>query len=163
MLADLLALLVAAGALVAIDRDLTRGPASPGARRSPWWSLPFVLFAGLSLFVAARAPRGRHPFRFDVDLSWEDVGRSLTKVQHLRGYAVLVLLAVVAFGARHLLAAFATTMALGVACELAQTTVVGHNARLADLAPNLVGGLVSLAVVAGLRRLRGGGLRNAER
>lgn len=42
---------------------------------------------------------------------------------------------------------------LGLTWELAQTTVVGHNARLADLAPNLTSGLVCLAAVAALRQI----------
>ncbi len=80
-------------------------------------------------------------------------GVPYTKVPHLRGFAVLVLLAVVAFGTQRLLEAFVATMALAISCELAQATVVGHHARLADLAPNLLGGAIPLVVVAGLRRV----------
>jgi VanZ family protein len=40
---------------------------------------------------------------------------------------------------------------LGIACELAQATVVGHHARLADLAPNFVGCLVALLLVVAVR------------
>ncbi|HXU30679.1 MAG TPA: hypothetical protein VN851_08900 [Thermoanaerobaculia bacterium] len=75
----------------------------------------------------------------------------MTKVPHLRSIAILFLLAVVAFGIRRLLVAFAVTMALGITWELAEATVVGHYARLADLAPNLVSGILVLGFVAGLR------------
>jgi hypothetical protein len=42
-------------------------------------------------------------------------------------------------------------MLVGVGWELAETTVVGHYARVADLAPNIVSGAVSLAAIAGIR------------
>ncbi len=153
MAANILALLIAAGAMLVIVRDLSRPSGPPERRYHLTRALPFVFFAGLSLFAAVRAPLGRHPFQVDLSLSWDDLARSITKVPHLRGFAVLVLLAVLAFGTQRLRVAFVTTMALAISCELAQATVVGHHARLADLAPNLLGGAISLVVVAGLRRV----------
>ena len=76
----------------------------------------------------------------------------MTKVPHLVGIAVLYLLAVLAFGTRRLSWAFLATMLLGVAWEICEATVVGHYARLSDLAPDVTGALVALALVAGIRR-----------
>ena len=42
-------------------------------------------------------------------------------------------------------------MLVGVGWELAETTVVGHHARLADLAPDLVAALSALVMTLGLR------------
>lgn len=152
MASNILALLIAAGAMLFITRDLLRRSGMPTSEGQLSRAIPFVLFAALSLYTAVRAPLGRHRFQVDFSLSWGDLARSITKVQHLRGFAVLLLLAVVAFGTQRLLAAFLATMALGVTTELAQATVVGHNARLADLAPDALGCLISILVVAGLRR-----------
>lgn len=77
--------------------------------------------------------------------------RSATKVPHLVGVAVLVLLAIVAFGTRRLRWAFLATMLVGAGWELCQTTVVGHHARIADLGPNLVGALTAIGIVAAVR------------
>jgi hypothetical protein len=112
---------------------------------------PFVIVAALSIFVAAQAPHGRKPFAIDFSISPPDLARSMTKVAHLRSIAVIFLLAVLAVGTQRLMLAFALTMMVGVGWELAESTVVHHYARLADLAPNLVSGLVSLAVIAGIR------------
>lgn len=114
-------------------------------------SAPFVIVAALSIFVAAQAPYGRKPFKIDLSISPDDLAWSMTKVAHLRSIAIIFLLAVVAVGTQRLVLAFALTMLVGVGWELAETTVVRHHARLADLAPNLVSGLVSLAVIAGIR------------
>ena len=152
MASSILAVLIATGAMLVITRDLSRLSGLPSFKRQLLRAIPFVLFAALSLFTAVRAPLGRHRFRVDLSLSWDDLARSITKVQHLRGFAVLLLLAVIAFGTQRLLVAFLATMALGIATELAQATVVGHNARLADLAPDSLGCIISIVVVAGLRR-----------
>ena len=151
MATSLIALLFGAIALLLIARDLRwpRGHVSVASRIVR--ATPFVVFAGLSLIVAARAPHGRHAFQFDLSLSASDISRSLTKVPHLRGYAVLLLLAVLALGVHRLLLALLTCSALGIACELAQATVVGHHARLADLAPNFLGCLASLLLIVGVR------------
>lgn len=112
---------------------------------------PFAICATLSLWIATRAPKGRKPFTADLSLVPEDLLRSMTKVPHLVGVAVLCLLAVVAFGPRRLFRAFLTTMLLGIAWEIGEATVIGHYARLADLAPNLAGAALALALVAAIR------------
>ena len=112
---------------------------------------PFVVCAALSLWVAGSAPQGRKPFAVDFSLVPEDLARSITKVPHLGGVAALVLLAVLAFGMRRLLWAFLAVMLLGIGWEIGEATAVGHYARLADLAPNLVSGLTTIAIVATIR------------
>ena len=135
--------------MVEMSRPLARGPV-------PTWqqvirSLPFVAVSVLSLWVAGRAPQGRKPFQIDLSLSAEDLALSMTKVPHLRSMAILFLLAAVAVGSRRLLLALCLTMLVGVGWELAEATVVGHHARLADLAPDLVAALSALVMTLGLR------------
>ena len=77
--------------------------------------------------------------------------QSMTKVPHLIGSAVFFLLAVIAFGTRRLDRALLATMLLGVGWELGETTVRNHYARLTDLAPDLTGAVVALALVAAIR------------
>jgi VanZ family protein len=72
-------------------------------------------------------------------------------VPHFKYISILFLLAVVATGTKRLSLALALTMLVGVAWELAQTTVIGHNARVADLAPNVVAGVGCFIVVWFLR------------
>jgi VanZ family protein len=151
MAANILAILIAAGALVVIFRDLARLPQTPEQRYRLLRSLPFLFFTALSLFAAIRAPRGRHPFQIDLRFSLDALEASVTKVAHLRGFAVLVLLAILAFGTQRLLVAFLTTMLLGAFVELAQTTVIGHHGRLAELLPDFLGAFFAVLVVAGLR------------
>ena len=153
MTSSLIAVLIGAVALFVVARDFRRVdlPFTVASRIAR--AAPFAAFAALSLFVAPRASRGRHPFQFDLGLSATDIARSAMKLPHLRGYAVLFLLAVVALGVNRLVSALLACTTLGIACELAQATVVGHNARLADLAPNLVGCLVALLLVVAVRAL----------
>jgi len=128
---------------------------STAIRRSPLMRVlrgaPFVIVAALSIFVAAQAPHGRKPFAIDFSISLDDLARSMTKVAHLRSIAVIFLLAVLAVGTQRLMLAFGLTMLVGVGWELSEATVVRHYARLADLAPNVVSGLTTLAVIAGIR------------
>jgi len=145
--------LIGAATLTLLLFEMARASAVPP---KPLWlrmvlGAPFVIVAALSLFVAAQAPHGRKPFSVDFSVAREDLARSMTKVAHLRSIAVIFLLAVLAFGTRRLILAFAMTMLVGVGWELAEATVVRHYARLADLAPNLVSGLLSLAAIAGIR------------
>lgn len=148
----LVVLLIAAIALVFIARDLRRGEPRSAADKWPRFA-PFVVFGALSLWIAFRAPKGRHVFSVDFSLVPADIARSMTKLPHLVGTAVLVLLAILAFGPRRLWLAFLATMLLGVGWEIGESTVVGHYARLADLAPNIVGGLVAVAIVAAMRAI----------
>jgi hypothetical protein len=145
--------LIGAATLTLLLFEMSRTSAPP--RRPPWLRVvlgaPFFIVAALSIFVAAQAPRGRKPFSVDFSVARADLARSMTKVAHLRSIAVIFLLAVLAFGTRRLILAFAMTMLVGVGWELAEATVVRHYARLADLAPNLVSGVLSLAAIAGIR------------
>jgi VanZ family protein len=109
--------------------------------------VPFACLAVLSLWVAGRSPQGRKPFQFDWTISASEVARVVTKVPHLRATAVLFLLATLAVGSNRLPLAFGLTMLVGVGWELAETTVVGHHARLIDLAPDLIGTLTALVFV----------------
>lgn len=114
-------------------------------------ALPFVVASALSLWVVSQAPNGRKPFQVDLSLSAEDLARSMTKVAHFRSIAILFFTAVLAVGSRRLLLALALTMLVGLGWEAAETTVIGRNARLADLAPNLAAGVAALVTVLVIR------------
>jgi hypothetical protein len=101
-------------------------------------ALPFAVFASLCIWDAARAPLGRHRFELAMDVSPAAIALALTKAKHMTVVAVVFLLATLAVGLNRLGLAFALTNAVGLTWELAQTTVVGHSARVADLAPNVV-------------------------
>lgn len=109
--------------------------------------IPFACLVVLSLWVAGRSPLGRKPFQFDWSISGSELARVVTRVPHLRATAVLFLLATLAVGSNRLLLAFVLTMLVGVGWELAETTVVGHHARLIDLVPDLIGTLTALVFV----------------
>lgn len=66
---------------------------------------------------------------------------------------VVFSVAVLAVGSARLRMAFVLTMVVGLAWELAQTTVAGHSARVADLAPNVVAGAASLLAAVADRRI----------
>ena len=108
--------------------------------------VPFACLAVLSLWVAGRSPLGRKPFHIDWSISVSELAQVVTKTPHLISTAVLFLLATLAVGNR-LLLAFGLTMLVGVGWELAETTVVGHHARLIDLVPDLIGTLSALVFV----------------
>jgi VanZ family protein len=110
-------------------------------------ALPFLAGSAISIWVAAQAPEGQKPFAIDLSLSLDLVLHTLTKTRHFAYISVLTALAVVAMGAGRLWLAFSLTMAIGVAWELAQTTVAGRNARIADLAPDIVAGLVCVLII----------------
>ncbi|HKO57848.1 MAG TPA: hypothetical protein VJ276_18415 [Thermoanaerobaculia bacterium] len=155
------ALLIALAALAVIAWDLWRSRRD--ARR--WLvfarAVPFVVVSGLSLLAASRAPHGRKAFSLDASVSAADLAQSMTKVPHLKSIAVIFLLAVIAFGVSRLTVAFAATMLIGIGWELAEGTVVGHHARVADLAPNIASGLACLAIVALMRWIANAVRRNA--
>jgi hypothetical protein len=109
--------------------------------------VPFACLAILSLWVAGSSPLGRKPFQFDWTISASELARVVTKVPHLRATAVLFLLATLAVGSNRLLMAFGITMLVGAGWELAETTVLGHHARLIDLVPDLIGTLTALVFV----------------
>ena len=109
--------------------------------------VPFACLAVLSLWVAGRSPLGRKPFQIDWSISASELAQVVTKVPHLIATAVFFLLATLAVGSNRLLLAFGLTMLVGVGWELAETTVVGHHARLIDLVPDLIGTLAALVIV----------------
>lgn len=113
--------------------------------------IPFIVVSVLSLWAAGRAPHGRKPFEFDLSISPDAVVRSMTKTPHFKSIAIIFVLAVVGVGAHRIALAFGLTMLVGFGWELAETTVVGHHARVADLAPDLVAGLACTIVAVGLR------------
>jgi VanZ family protein len=152
IVAWLVIVLLAAAALSVIVHMLrSEGsqPARTWVRRTQ--AAPFAILAILSLWIAQRAPNGRKPFAVDFSLDRQDLIQSMTKVPHLVGGAVFFLLAVVAFGTRRLGRALLATMLLGIGWELGETTVVRHYARLTDLAPDLTGAVLALALVAAIR------------
>ena len=123
--------------------------------------LPFVCLAVLSLWVAGRSPLGRKPFEFDWSTSGTELAQVVTKANHLISTAVFFLLATLAVGTNRLLLAFGLTMLVGLGWELAETTVVGHHARLIDLVPDLIGTLTGLVFVV-FARLMVRRIRNRE-
>ena len=121
---------------------LTAPPrAHPGlsrlAKRLRWW--PFALAAAGSVLASALAPQGRKPFQFDLDVGLAALQFSLAKDPHIGAAALLAALAVAATGRARWGLAWALTVAVGGGWELGQSTVIGHTARLADLAPDALG------------------------
>ncbi len=107
--------------------------------------LPFIAAALLSIGLSAWAPMGRKAFHLEWDLSVAALTFSIHKAPHIAASAALALLAMMGTGRRRLLLAFALAVLVGGCWELAQTTVVGHAARLADLAPDAIGALLGCA------------------
>jgi hypothetical protein len=121
----------------------------------PWLRVaPFIVLAGCSLIAAIRAPEGRKPFAFDTDLSMAALRDSLPNPPHMWAAAAILLTAALATGIRRLPLAVGLTVLVGLSWEVAQTTVVGHHARLRDLVPDLVGALGAALLVILLARLR---------
>jgi VanZ family protein len=115
-------------------------------RRLPFWMLAFA-----SILVAHRAPYGRKPFEFNLDLSWETIEFSIYKPLHILVCALLMVLGVLAYRWKHWPVAAVLTMTVGLCWEIAQSTVVGHNARLADLVPDFMGVVLGWLIVEGIR------------
>lgn len=91
-----------------------------------------------SEWPSERAPEGRRPPDFDGSLSAEAVLRALSKRPHIVYMLLLFLLATLAVGLARRWWAALMTLAIGMLWELVQTTAVGQNPRLADLAPDMV-------------------------
>ena len=147
--------IVAAAALAFLVWDMLR---QPPATAAPRWArtlraLPFVFVALLSIYVAGSAPHGRKPFHVGWSVAPDDLAFAMTKAAHWKSIAVILLLAAIAFGVRRLYVPFAATMLVGVGWEIAEATVVGHYARVADLAPNIASGILTVAVLAAIRQL----------
>jgi hypothetical protein len=104
---------------------------------------PFLVLALFSICMAARAPAGRKPFTFDFDVTPAALSEALSNPLHICGSAGLLVAAVLATGLRRIPLAIGLTVLVGLSWEVAQTTVVGHHARLRDLVPDLAGALMA--------------------
>jgi hypothetical protein len=113
--------------------------------------LPFWLLATLTMMAAYRAPYGRRPAEFDFDISWEAIVWSLYKPLHIVVCAALMVLGVLAYKWKRWWLAAVLTMLVGLGWEIAQTTVAGHNPRLADLVPDFLGVVLGWLIVEGIR------------
>jgi hypothetical protein len=128
-------------------------------RKAPPWfldlevmrRLPFWLLAALTLMIAYRAPYGRRPPEFDFDMSWDAMVWAAQKPLHIAACALLMVLGVLAYKWKYWWLAALLTMLVGLSWEIAQTTVVGHNPRLADLVPDFLGVVLGWLIVEGLR------------
>ncbi|RQP24286.1 VanZ family protein [Piscinibacter terrae] len=117
----------------------------PALTEAQWQVLRWLPFAFASLFsivMSAMAPDGRRAFQIDWSLTMDALEFSIGKAPHISACAVLGLLGMMAAGMRRWHVALALTVATGAAWELCQTTVIGHYARLSDLAPDTLGGLL---------------------
>lgn len=115
-------------------------------RRLPFWMLAFA-----TILIANHAPYGRKSYDFNWDLSWETIEFSIWKPLHIVACALLMVLGVLAYKWKHWPVAAVLTMAVGFSWEIAQTTVAGHNARIADLIPDLMGVVLGWLIVEGIR------------
>lgn len=115
-------------------------------RKLPFWMLAFA-----TIMVANHAPYGRKPFDFNWSLSLETIEFSIYKPLHIIACALLMVLAVLAYKWKHWPFAAILTMTVGFSWELAQSTVIGHNARLADLIPDFLGVVLGWLIVEGIR------------
>ncbi len=113
--------------------------------------LPFWLLAALTMMIAYRAPYGRRAAEFDFDVSWDAILWAAQKPLHIAACALLMVLGVLAYKWKRWWLAALLTMLIGLGWEIAQTTVVGHNPRLADLVPDFIGVVLGWLIVEGLR------------
>ncbi len=110
--------------------------------------LPFTALALASIWAANRAPDGRRPPQMDFTVTFETITNALTKVPHIASMVMLFILAVLATGYSRTWLAAILTFLVGVSWELVQTTVIGHNPRVVDLFPNLVGIILAWIIVS---------------
>lgn len=110
--------------------------------------LPFTALALASIWAANRAPDGRRPPQMDFTVTLEAIANALTKVPHIASMAMLFVLAVLATGYSRVWLAAVLTFLVGVSWELVQTTVIGHNPRVVDLFPNVVGITIAWIIVS---------------
>ena len=115
--------------------------------------LPFLGLAMFSLWFAAQAPDGRKPFSLSLDVTLTSLAHVAVKPIHFRATAVLFLLGIVAVGARRLPWALGLTLLVSFGWEVAQATVLGHNARLADMLPNIIAAVTTAGLFLGCRPL----------
>lgn len=110
--------------------------------------LPFTALALASIWVTNRAPDGRRPPQMDFTVTPEAIANALTKMPHIASMAMLFVLAVLATGYSRIWLAAVLTFLVGVSWELVQTTVIGHNPRVVDLFPNVVGIAIAWIIVS---------------
>ncbi|MDB4273652.1 hypothetical protein N9867_00490 [bacterium] len=84
----------------------------------------------------------------DFTVTFEALANALTKAPHIASMAMLFVLAVLATGYARIWLAVVLTFLVGVFWELVQTTVIGHNPRVVDIFPNLVGIAVAWIIVS---------------
>ena len=110
--------------------------------------LPFMSTALFSLAMSALAPDGRRPFHIDWTLSVATLEFSIVKAPHIGATAVLAFLGVLGSGRDRWPLALGLTVLVGAGWELCQTTVIGHYARLSDLAPDTLGAAIGCLLAA---------------
>lgn len=110
--------------------------------------LPFTALSLASIWAAGRAPDGRRPPQMDFIVTPEAIANALTKMPHIASMAMLFVLAVLATGYSRIRLAAVLTFLVGVSWELVQTTVIGHNPRVVDIIPNLVGIALAWIIVS---------------
>lgn len=84
----------------------------------------------------------------DFTVTPEAIANALTKVPHIASMAMLFVLAVLATGYSRIWLAAVLTFLVGVSWELVQTTVIGHNPRVVDIFPNLIGIAVAWIILS---------------
>lgn len=115
-------------------------------RKLPFWMLAFA-----TILVAYHAPYGRRPMEFDFDMSWGAILWAAQKPLHILACAILMVLGVMAYQWKRWWLAALLTMLVGLSWEIAQSTVIGHNPRLADLVPDFLGVILGWLIVEGIR------------
>ncbi len=119
---------------------------------------------GYTLFLIAgvlRIPTQAH-FRFyvpacDLGLSWDNVRISLIKIPHFVLFGVFFLFTAWQFDRRDRRTfswSLVATLALGVLVELEEGATRTGNCRLADLLPDLGGGILAIALLLALLLFR---------
>jgi len=123
--------------------------------------VPFIVISTASLWASAQTTEGYRAPIFDWDISWPAIANALTKMPHIGSTFLIFLLGALALGAGRLWLAALLTFAVGIGWELVEMPAIGSHARLADLAPDLVGiGIGWVAVALGVmlwRRFRSAG------
>jgi VanZ family protein len=84
----------------------------------------------------------------DFTVTPEAIANALTKMPHIASMAMLFVLAVLATGYSRIRLAAVLTFLVGVSWELVQTTIVGHNPRVVDLLPIVVGIAIAWIIVS---------------
>ena len=124
-----------------------------GAIRS-LWSLRRWLYAAYMVIAIARIP-ARTGFHLgvpacDTRLTVQNVGLSLTKVPHIVLFACFFLFTAAQFDRadrRTVTWSLLATVALGTLVELEEGATRTGNCRLTDVVPDVLGGLMAIAVL----------------